>query len=203
MSCSADNNNETEATMKLTKSILMLQREIPDDVNEIASKTFKGDGSNNSNRIVFLDLGGVTSIVPESLFAVVDIISPNLNELETLVATSSLSYEYDFGNNEDVIRAANDVLKKRGNGNQALLVTLGSRGSFYITGKEEDFIFVEPIASLDSKDVIDCTGAGDSFRGSFAVAIAEGNSIARSMEIASASGTLAVQKMGAAPSLPD
>ena len=42
----------------------------------------------------------------------------------------------------------------------------------------------------------DCSSA-------FAVAVAEGDTITRAMEIASASGALAVQKMGAAPSLPN
>ena len=187
------------------KNVLLLQREIPDAVNEAASKAFRkieGD----LDRLVLLDLGGSQSRVSDELFQSVDIISPNLNELETLVATSITGdggNKYDFENDDDAIRAAKDVLKLRGNGNQALLVTLGRRGSFYITNKDDELLFAKPAVELDYELVVDCTAAGDSFRSAFAVAMAEGNTVARAMEIASASGALAVQKMGAAPSLPD
>ena len=204
--CLASDKNEYSADSALPrKSVLLLQREIPDAVSEAASKAFKEKGD-PSHRLVLLDLGGSQSRVSDSLFQSVDIISPNLSELETLVSTSipvDNVNTYDFENNEDTIRAAKDVLQSRGNGKQSLLVTLGHRGSFYITDRDDESIFLKPVATLDAELVVDCTAAGDSFRSAFAVAMAEGNTISRSMEIASASGALAVQKMGAAPSLPD
>ena len=90
------------------KNVLLLQREIPDAVNEAASKAFRkieGD----LDRLVLLDLGGSQSRVSDELFQSVDIISPNLNELETLVATSITGdggNKYDFENDDDAIRAA-------------------------------------------------------------------------------------------------
>ncbi|CCO14826.1 ribokinase [Bathycoccus prasinos] len=203
--CLANDEREYGDSISSTKTVLLLQREIPDAVSEAASKVFKEKGDLNP-RIVLLDLGGSQSRVSDALFQSVDIISPNLSELETLVATSIPDYGvniYNFENDDDAIRAAKGVLKSRGNGKQALLVTLGHRGSFYVTDKDEEFVFVKPLASLDPELVVDCTAAGYSFRSSFAVAVAEGNTITRSMEIASASGALAVQKMGAAPSLPN
>ena len=204
--CLASDKNEYSTDSALSrKSVLLLQREIPDAVSEAASKAFKERGDSNHG-LVLLDLGGSQSRVSDALFQSVDIISPNLSELETLVSTSipgEDAKEYDFEKNEDTIRAAKDVLKSRGNGKQSLLVTLGHRGSFYITDKDDETIFLKPVATLDAELVLDCTAAGDSFRSAFAVAMAEGNTISRSMEIASASGALAVQKMGAAPSLPD
>jgi len=204
--CLASDKNEYSTDSALSrKSVLLLQREIPDAVSEAASKAFKERGDSNHG-LVLLDLGGSQSRVSDALFQSVDIISPNLSELETLVSTSipgEDAKEYDFEKNEDTIRAAKDVLKSRGNGKQSLLVTLGHRGSFYVTDTDDESIFLKPVATLDAELVVDCTAAGDSFRSAFAVAMAEGNTISRSMEIASASGALAVQKMGAAPSLPD
>ena len=129
---------------------------------------------------MLLDLGGSQSRVSDALFQSVDIISPNLSELETLVATSIPDdgvNRFNLENDDDAIRAAKGVLKSRGNGKQALLVTLGHRGSFYVTDKDEEFVFVKPVASLDPELVVDCTAAGDSFRSAFAVAVAEGDTI--------------------------
>jgi len=51
-------------------------------------------------------------------------------------------------------------------------------------------------------DVVDTTGAGDTFCGALAVAIAEGQPPERALQFASAAAALAVTKPGAQPSLP-
>ena len=71
------------------------------------------------------------------------------------------------------------TMKSRGNGKQALLVTLGHRGSFYVTDKDEEFVFVKPVASLDPELVVDCTAAGRSFRSFRRKQSYEGDTITR------------------------
>ena len=74
-------------------------------MSEAASKVFKEKGDLNP-RIVLLDLGGSQSRVSDALFQSVDIISPNLSELETLVATSIPDdgvNRYNFENDDDAI----------------------------------------------------------------------------------------------------
>lgn len=51
-------------------------------------------------------------------------------------------------------------------------------------------------------DVVDATGAGDAFTAAFAVAIAEGESVAHAARFASAAGSWAVRVAGAEPSMP-
>ena len=78
-----------------------------------------------------------------------------------------------------------------------LVVTLGAAGSmlFQRGGKPVD---VPPIVV----DAVDTTGAGDTFCGAFAAAIAEGREPADAAAFASAAASLSVQQLGAVPSIP-
>ena len=87
-----------------------------------------------------------------------------------------------------------DALHERG-GMTAL--TLGGAGAvLYKLGQE--------IARVPAFDVtvIDTTGAGDTFCGALAVALAEGQTPEAALRFASAAGALAVTRPGAQPSLP-
>ncbi len=53
-----------------------------------------------------------------------------------------------------------------------------------------------------SVDPVDTTAAGDAFVGSFAVAFAEGKSLAEAVRCGNAAGALASTKPGAQPSMP-
>ena len=51
-------------------------------------------------------------------------------------------------------------------------------------------------------ELVDTTGAGDSFTGAYAVAILQGKSQKEALEFACQVGFLTVSKMGAGPSMP-
>ena len=78
-----------------------------------------------------------------------------------------------------------------------LVVTLGSEGSvLYESGRE--------VARVPARLVtpIDTTGAGDTFCGALAAALAEGRDFVSAATFATAAASLSVQKVGAVPSIP-
>ena len=80
--------------------------------------------------------------------------------------------------------------------NQRILLTQGSRGAALWTGSELLFQPAFPVKAVDT------TAAGDCFLGYYAAALSEGLPYARALKLATAASALAVQKQGAAPSLP-
>ncbi len=79
---------------------------------------------------------------------------------------------------------------------QKILLTRGSRGATLWTGSELLFQPAFPVKALDT------TAAGDCFLGYYAAALSEGQPYARALRLASAASALAVQRRGAAPSIP-
>lgn len=76
------------------------------------------------------------------------------------------------------------------------VVTLGARGAAVISA--EGTITVVP--SPASPEVVDTTGAGDAFAGTFAAALAQGEDMLAAARLGVAAGSLATRKKGAAAS---
>ena len=93
-----------------------------------------------------------------------------------------------LGGDMDALRAAYP--------GQKILLTQGSRGAALWTGSE---LLFQPAFRVKA---VDTTAAGDCFLGYYAAALAEGLPYARSLQLAAAASALAVQKQGAAPSIP-
>ena len=77
-----------------------------------------------------------------------------------------------------------------------LLITMGGDGIRYHDG--EVAVHVPAIKG----NVVDTTGAGDTFSGAFTVALSKGNSLADAIQFASIAGSLSVQKFGAQGGMP-
>lgn len=77
-----------------------------------------------------------------------------------------------------------------------VFITEGSKGVRYHTGKEEVLV---PSYRVD---VVDTTGAGDTFNAAFAVAVAEGKDIVDSLRFANRAASLSVTKFGAQGGMP-
>jgi len=78
-----------------------------------------------------------------------------------------------------------------------LVVTLGSQGSVLF----EHGVEVATVAA-PSVEAVDSTGAGDTFCGALAAALAEGRDFAAAASFATAAAALSVQRDGAVPSIP-
>lgn len=79
---------------------------------------------------------------------------------------------------------------------QKLIITKGKEGIVYYN-KE-----LEQIIPSHTVDVVDTTGAGDTFNGAFAYAIASGNDVQQACKFANAAAALAIQKLGAQAGMP-
>ncbi len=77
-----------------------------------------------------------------------------------------------------------------------LIVTLGENGARFFDGKKH--IFIQGFKT----NTVDTTGAGDTFNGSFAVALTEGKNIEEAVRFANASASLSVEKKGAQSGMP-
>ncbi|MBY0160247.1 ribokinase [Cytobacillus firmus] len=86
-----------------------------------------------------------------------------------------------------------DVLRRYPN---KLIVTEGKKGVRYFDGMQE---VVVPGYKVEA---VDTTGAGDTFNGAFAVALAEGMSLTDSLRFANRAASLSVTKFGAQGGMP-
>eukprot|EP00644_Phytophthora_capsici_P016325 jgi/Phyca11/9132/fgenesh1_pm.PHYCAscaffold_34_\ len=129
-----------------------------------------------TNVPVMWDTGGDDTPIPADLPPLLTYVCPNETELARLT-------KREVNNMDDAIAAAR-FLQEQGAKN--LLVTLGSDGS----------------KCFKVDKVVDTTGAGDCYRGAFAVAFAEGREVQDCMARAAAASALCVQRAGALPSLP-
>jgi ribokinase len=78
-----------------------------------------------------------------------------------------------------------------------VVVTLGAAGSLYLTRDAQPLVIPAPRVTA-----VDSTGAGDTFVGALAVALAEEKPVREALSWAAAAAALAVQREGASTSMP-
>ena len=125
-------------------------------------------------------------LLPAALLQKADIISPNQTELEALVGKRIGSVD----------EAKNEAEKLLSWGARAVVLKLGSKGSYLLTDKDKRYF---PAFNVQ---VVDTTGAGDAFMGALCLSLAQGKSLTEAVERANLSGACAVMRLGAQPSLP-
>jgi ribokinase len=136
---------------------------------------------------VILDPAPAQIEVPEELYPLVDIITPNEIEAGQLVG-------FPVDGVEAATKAAN-MLLQRGVG--SAIVKLGAKGAVCATEEETFFVPAFPVAAIDT------VAAGDAFNGGLAVALAEGLSLQQAVVWGAAAGALASTKPGAQSSMCD
>ncbi len=171
---------QLDALMVKAGDSLLLQREVPDAENLAAAKAAK-----RSDMRVMLNLApaGPPSL---ELMGALDAIC--VNEHEALALAQAFSIE---AKDPDAICAA--INKRFG---IMAIATLGSAGA---VGWDKGQRFAAPAPKIE---VVDTTGAGDTFVGAFAAALDQGGDFAAAMKRGLAAGSLACTKAGAQPSMP-
>ncbi|MDM5248231.1 ribokinase [Lysinibacillus sp. G4S2] len=172
---------EQEATIISLSKVLLLQLEIPLDTVERAVEIASQHG-----KIVILN-PAPSQKLPNSLLKNITFLTPNETELAQLTGIETTT--------EENIRSACSLLLDKGVG--TVVVTLGSKGSFYMNRKESGWV------QALSVDTIDTTGAGDAFNGALAVGLCRGDSLRSSIEFATKVAAYVVTQKGAQPLIPD
>ncbi|MBQ0837897.1 ribokinase [Lactiplantibacillus pentosus] len=128
-----------------------------------------------------------TDAVPAELLAVTDLIVPNETETETLTGVHITD--------EASMVAGAQKLQALGVTN--VIITVGSKGAFWMRGGEHGFV---PAFKVDA---VDTTAAGDTFIGALSSVLQpDFSNLAEAVRFANRASSLAVQKLGAQPSIP-
>ncbi len=161
-------------------AVMVTQLEIPIDVVRYSLKRAKEKG------IYTILNPAPAQLLDDEIISNVDLLVPNETELQILSGI-------EIQNEEDLLAACKVLINK---GVKELIVTLGDKGSVYVT--KDDY------RKFDAYKIkaVDTTAAGDSFVGAIAVALTNNLEIEKVIDFASRVGALTVSKHGAQSSLP-
>lgn len=160
---------------------VLMQLESPIETVQMAAEIAK-----KSNTKVILNPAPAQSL-PDSLLALVDIITPNETEAEHLTGIAV--------NDEQGAQAAAQALHQKGI--SKVMITLGARGVWYSEKGTQGKI----IAGFRVK-AVDTIAAGDTFNGAYVTALLEGKADEDAIIFAHAAAAIAVTRPGAQPSVP-
>ena len=160
---------------------LLMQLEIPMPTVQLAAQA-----AHSAGVPVILDPAPAQDI-PDELYPLIDIITPNQLEASQLVG-------FPVDGQEAAAKASAELQQR---GVSTVMVKLGDRGVFCATAEETFFV---PAFSVPAVDTV---AAGDAFNGALAVALAQGRLLREAVVWGAAAGALSATKAGAQPSLPD
>ena len=143
-----------------------------------------------SGVLVIQDVGGEERPMSDRFLSHCGYLFPNETELARLTGLPTES-------ENEIIRAAKSLQVK---GCKNVCCTLGAKGSILIA--EDGQVLKQGAFPIPGGKLVDTTGAGDTFRAAFAVAMLEGKTQQEAMRFASAAGAITVSRHGAIPSLP-
>ncbi|MGK7934737.1 MAG: ribokinase [Xenococcaceae cyanobacterium] len=172
---------QLRALLPKTK-VVMLELGVPLSSILAAARDARASGC-----CLILDPAPAKSNLPDELYRLVDIITPNEVEASQLVGFTV----------DGVTTARQAATFLHQMGARKVIITLGNQGAFCST--QEESFWVKPIPVK----VVDAVAAGDAFNGALAAALASGKSLREAVEWGNIAGALSVTKNGAQPSLPD
>lgn len=177
---SGSNYNITKETIDQNKHIIleadmvMLQLEIPMEAAEYTAELCK-----KNNVKVMLNPAPAVEL-SESLIQNSTYITPNEHELKIIFGKKNSE------NTDSIIK----------NYPNKLIVTMGSKGVKYFDGSE-----IKSIPAY-TVDIVDTTGAGDTFNGGLAAALVRGESLEEAIKFANKAAALSITKLGAQSGMP-
>jgi ribokinase len=125
--------------------------------------------------------------LPDGMLELCTYVTPNESEAEALTGVRVVSID-------DALNAARALVAK---GAGAAVITLGEKGALFHNGAETVHVPV-----FDAGTVVETTGAGDSFNGAFAAALARGAAPEDAVRFGCAAASISVTRPGTAPAMP-
>ena len=157
----------------LKSSILLIQREIPiESIIYLIELAYK-----NGIKIVFNPAPALS--LSEDIIKKISYLPPNEHEVLQL-----------FSNKFSI----EEILDKY---REKIFVTIGDKGVMY-SDKNGDIKYSKPFKT----EVIDSSGAGDSFNGAFVSRLVLGETLESSLKFANAAASLSIKKLGAQTGMP-
>ena len=168
--------------------------EVSPDAVEAAARIAHDAGT----RVVFNN-SPFHPVLSAGLLEAIDVLVVNEHELADMLkpGTSGTVVEPECGRTDDATDWGDCARRLAAMGIPSAVVTLGGRGSMVIEGKE-----ITPIDPFPA-DVVDTTGAGDSFLGTLLAALAAGAGLKEAAGVASAVSAFATTSVGAQASYGD
>ncbi len=171
---------QAEGLAFLPGDVLLLQLEVPTPAIRAAARRARAAGAR-----VLLNFAPFRVEALDLLDAVTHLV---VNETECALIAEALGVS-----GRDLGLQARDLSKRYG---ATVVVTLGREGVLAVEQERELRAAALPV------DPIDTVGAGDTFCGFLAAALAEGQPLEAALVLASAAGSLACTMSGAQPSIP-
>jgi ribokinase len=168
---------EAAAAVIEAADVMLLQLEIPLDAVRAAM-----EAARRARVKTILDAGPATGL-PQEMWRVPDVLSPNLVEAEALLGHPVAS----------ALEAAREFVA---HGAAASVVKSGCEGCAWASSRGSEQI------PANAVPVVDTTAAGDAFTAALGVALAEGQDLPAAARWANFAGALAVTRFGAQPSMP-
>src|SRR5690554_6247816 len=138
----------------------------------------------NDVKVIFNPAPAVTNIDVDMLSRV-EYFLPNESELNIIAGKTVTE--------ENILETCREII---GKGCRNVIVTLGERGSLWVTESEHKYFEALKVNAVDT------TAAGDSFIGAFTYMLAQGKDTAEAIEFATRAAAVTVTRKGAQDSLP-
>ncbi len=167
-----------------SSDVLLIQLEIPTDTVYTAAKIAKKFGVK-----VILNPAPFQRF-SNDIWQYIDIVTPNEKEAKLILG-------YSPDEEVEIESLAKELVEKTKTDS---IITLGGRGVCLSKCSQNT---IEKMIPVRTVDVVDSTGAGDTFNAALGVAVAEGMSLNKAIRFASAAATLSVMKYGVIESMPN